>query len=64
MDAVAVVVKIAQPIWQAVLHGKRDVMVGVVGQALAGPGMVVMLSMMHSGMTQALVKAGQSSFET
>ena len=43
MDAVAVVVKTAHPIWQAVLHGKRDVMVGVVGQALAGPGMVVML---------------------
>jgi hypothetical protein len=43
VDAVAVVVKTAQPTWQAVLHGKRDVMVGVVGQALAGPGMVVIL---------------------
>lgn len=42
-SSVFVVVSVWQPFWQVVWHGRLEVMVGVVGQALLGPGMVVVL---------------------
>lgn len=50
---VTVSVVVAQPLRQAVGHGAHEVIVGVVGQAALGPGMVVCLNM----------KSGQISFE-
>ncbi len=43
-ESVLVVVRVWQPFWQAVWQGRLEVTVGVVGQSLLGPGIVVVLA--------------------
>lgn len=43
VDAVLVMVCVAQPFGQAVWQGRREVTVGVLEQRLLGPGMIVVL---------------------
>lgn len=51
-EAVAVVVPISQSDGQAVWQGRNEVRVGVIGQAAAGPGIVVVFMIMHAGTMQ------------
>ncbi len=43
-ESVLVVVRVWQPFWQVVWQGRLEVTVGVVGQSLLGPGIVVVLA--------------------
>lgn len=54
VEAVLVEVCVAQPTGQAVWHGRREVLVGVVGQRLLVPGMIVVLRRKQSGTMQGL----------
>lgn len=50
---------VSHPWRQAVGHGWKTVVVGVLGQDGFGPGMVVGFTRIHSGTMQAVLRGGQ-----